>query len=101
MKKKIEEINAYFKAKILAGEFEFIDSSIAQVALNIDGYRIPLYYPGDGSIESLSEKAVLYIKFTEEESNTIRGLVDLSIKKFERTEKIKQLEKLKKELEND
>lgn len=99
MKKKIEEINAYFKAKILAGEFEFINSSICGCRVRVDEYEFELYVTDD-LVQKLGTNEVIHFEYTGDDFNIIHGILSEYINNFECTEKIKQLEQLKKELES-
>lgn len=102
MKEKIEEVQAYFKAKLLAGEFTVLsvkfESIYSIINISIDGYEFAFYlWSWDLLAHGL---CFIKIDLNEDELLCLKDMLSSHIDKAAKEEKLAQFEKLQKELFN-
>lgn len=103
MKNKIKEVQDYFKAKILAGDFEVKKVTTRITNIVVDGefnFAIWAYY----SFEQWSYDNCMYLgEFSKEEQEKglelFRKVIEKDRLKKLQSEKLKQFNEMKKELE--
>jgi hypothetical protein len=108
MKKQIEQVQQYFKEKLLAGEFETKEIREHQMEVTVDGYPFSIWI-GNWNLpdtrepyESSMTKFMQLPEFSDSECRRLHGIVAPIVNEYRSTKgrqaKLKQLEELKKEL---
>lgn len=100
MKEKIEEVQAYFKNKIIAGDYEVTKVEKDGVVLLIDGFYVyRIYFWSFVSNPSLwLINGFILVDFTKDEIISIAPKIQAIVADAEKANKMEQLENLKKEL---
>jgi hypothetical protein len=101
MKEKIKEVQEYFKAKLLAGDYVVTEVTSDRVKLLIDGlykfdYLFFIYSSIPTSMSNMN--SIMDIEFTEEEKNYMIGCFKQQLEDAKKSEKLIEFQKLKKEL---
>lgn len=108
MKKQIEEVQQYFKEKLLSGEFETKTIGDHQMEVTVDGYCFSIWIgnfdlphtrkPYESSMNTFMQLP----EFSDAEGRKLHKIVAPMVKEYRATKgrqaKLKQLEELKKEL---
>jgi len=100
MKEKIKEVQEYFKAKIMAGDYVVTDVKKDKITLTIDGkYEFPFcIWALTLTSVMIQSNAFMTIGLTKEEKEELSSRFINVLKDAEKAEKLAQLEKLQKEL---
>lgn len=111
MKEKIEEVQGYFRNKILTGEFSTEEITEYVMTIKVDGeYVFNLWI---GNITDINDSVKLYqsqfnfmdVEFSTEERISIREMINPVVKSFRQTELLEkkraELAELEKEFSND
>ena len=106
MKEKIEEVQAYFKAKLLAGEFTVKEIKTHISTVMVDDYPFVFWvsnmeeYPNTciTDANSCCYGSFIHLEWTDAEASFIAGILSKAHSDAVKADKVAQLEKLKKEL---
>ena len=103
MKKKIQEVQSYFKTKLLRGEFEIVNREAYTYIVSIDGeYEFTIWMKNDPVCRKLYKSAdnnFMDINLTEEESILLHNLLVSDYISFIEETLIKSKEESVKKLE--
>ncbi len=107
MKEQIKEVQAYFKSKMLNGEFTISKMGQYQATLLVDDFPFIIWIANVSKIPETCKNynmalSFMDLEFNREEAEKLSTILSPAIKKFRKTELInekrKELEELEREL---